>query len=242
MPFTSHLAELRSRLIKSFLAIALAFAACFAVADKIFAVLAAPLKRLNIPEMQLVGTAVTEAFFTKMKVAFAGAIILALPVLLWQGWQFVAPGLYEHEKRYTRAFVAFGSLFFLAGAAFSYEIVIGHGLGFLLRRYSAINVQPWIQIGEYFSISVRLVLACGVMFQLPVLAFFFARVGLIDHRFLIHHMRYALIGMAIIAAILTPPDLVAQIFFLLPLSLLYGVSIGVAYLARRRDVGKETDT
>ncbi len=242
MPFTSHLAELRSRLIKSFLAIALAFAACFAVADKIFAVLAAPLKRLNIPEMQLVGTAVTEAFFTKMKVAFAGAIILALPVLLWQGWQFVAPGLYEHEKRYTRAFVAFGSLFFLAGAAFSFDIVIGHGLGFLLRRYSAINVQPWIQIGEYFSISVRLVLACGVMFQLPVLAFFFARVGLIDHRFLILHLRYALIGMAIIAAILTPPDLVAQIFFLLPLSLLYGVSIGVAYLARRRDVGKETDT
>ena len=242
MPFTSHLAELRSRLIKSFLAIALAFAACFAIADKIFAVLAAPLRRLDIPDMQLVGTAVTEAFFTKMKVAFAGAIILALPVLLWQGWQFVAPGLYEHEKRYTRAFVAFGSLFFLVGAAFSYEIVIGHGLGFLLRRYSAINVQPWIQIGEYFSISVRLVLACGMMFQLPVLAFFFARVGLIDHRFLIHHMRYALIGMAIIAAILTPPDLVAQIFFMLPLSLLYGVSIGVAYLARRRDAAKETKT
>ncbi|HEX2226963.1 MAG TPA: twin-arginine translocase subunit TatC [Candidatus Binatia bacterium] len=240
MPFTSHLAELRSRLIKSFLAVALAFAACFAMADKIFAVLAAPLRRLNIPEMQLVGTAVTEAFFTKMKVAFAGAIILALPVLLWQAWQFVAPGLYEHEKRYTRAFVAFGSLFFLAGAAFSYEIVIGHGLGFLLRRYSAINVQPWIQIGEYFSISVRLVLACGAMFQLPVLAFFFARVGLIDHRFLIHHMRYALIGMAIIAAILTPPDLVAQIFFMLPLSLLYGLSIGVAYLARRRDAAEET--
>lgn len=241
MPFTSHLAELRSRLIKSLLTVALAFAGCFAVADRIFAILAAPLKRLNIPEMQLVGTAVTEAFFTKMKVAFAGAIIVALPVLLWQGWQFVAPGLYEHEKRYTRAFVAFGSLFFLAGAAFSYEVVIGQGLGFLLRRYSAINVQPWIQMGEYFSISVRLVLACGVMFQLPVLAFFFARVGLIDHRFLIHHIRYAFIGMAIFAAILTPPDLVAQIFFLVPLSLLYGVSIGVAYLARRRDVDKETE-
>jgi sec-independent protein translocase protein TatC len=238
MPFTSHLAELRSRLIKSFLAVALAFAGCFAVADSIFALLAAPLRRLNIPEMQLVGTAVTEAFFTKMKVAFAGAIIVALPVLLWQAWQFVAPGLYEHEKRYTRAFVAFGSLFFLAGAVFSYEVLIGQGLGFLLRRYSAIGVQPWIQVGEYFSISVRLVLACGVMFQLPVLAFFFARAGLIDHRLLIHHMRYAVIGMAILAAVLTPPDIVAQIFFLVPLSLLYGVSIGVAYLARRRQEEK----
>jgi sec-independent protein translocase protein TatC len=234
MPFTSHLAELRSRLIKSFLALAVAFAGCFAVADSIFAILAAPLKRLNMPDLQLIGIAVTEAFFTKMKVAFAGAIIVALPVLLWQAWQFVAPGLYEHEKRYTRAFVACGSVFFLAGAVFSYEVLIGQGLGFLLRRYAAINVQPWIQVGDYFSISVRLVLACGVMFQLPVLAFFFARVGLIDHRFLIRHFRYAVIGMAILAAVLTPPDFVAQIFFMVPLSLLYAVSIGVAYLARRR--------
>lgn len=239
MPFTSHLAELRSRLIKSFLALAVGFAACFAVADNIFAILAAPLKRLNVPEMQLIGTAVTEAFFTKMKVAFAGAIVVALPVLLWQAWQFVAPGLYEQEKRYTRAFVAFGSLFFFAGAVFSYEVLIGQGLGFLLRRYAAINVQPWIQVGEYFSISVRLVLACGVMFQLPVLAFFFARVGLIDHRFLIRHFRYAVVAMAVLAAVLTPPDFVAQIFFMVPLSLLYGVSIGVAFLARRRDQDKE---
>jgi sec-independent protein translocase protein TatC len=166
-------------------------------------------------------------------VAFAAAIIVALPVLLWQAWQFVAPGLYEHEKRYTRAFVAFGSLFFFAGALFSYLVVIGQGLGFLLRRYAAINVQPWIQVSDYFSTAVRLVLACGVMFQLPVLAFFFARVGLIDHRFLIRHFRYALVVMAILAAVLTPPDFVAQILFMVPLCLLYGVSIGVAYLARR---------
>jgi len=239
MPFTSHLAELRSRLIKSCLALAVAFAACFAVADDIFAVLAAPLKVLNIPDLHLVGTAVTEAFFTKMKVAFAGAIIVALPVLLWQAWQFVAPGLYEHEKRYTRAFVGFGSLFFLAGAVFSYEVLIGQGLGFLLRRYAAINVEPWIQVSEYLSVSVRLVLACGVMFQLPVLAFFFARVGLIDHRFLIGHFRYAVIGIAILSAVLTPPDFVAQIFFMVPLSVLYGISIGVAYLARPRKTDGE---
>jgi sec-independent protein translocase protein TatC len=235
MPFTSHLAELRSRLIKSFLVLAAAFAGCFAVADDIFAVLAGPLKRLDIPGLTLVGTAVTEAFFTKLKVALAAAIVVALPVLLWQTWQFVAPGLYEHEKRYTRAFVAFGSLFFFAGAAFGYEVVIGQGLGFLLRRYAVINVRPWIQVGEYFSVAVRLVLACGVMFQLPVLAFFFARVGLIDHRFLMRHFGYAVIAIAILAAVLTPPDLVAQILFMVPLSLLYGVSIGVAYLARQRE-------
>src|SRR6266508_3910919 len=125
MPFTAHLAELRSRLIKSALAVAVAFCACYAVVDEIFAVLAAPLRRLEIRGLMLIGTAVTEAFFTKLKVSFVAAVMLALPVLLWQAWQFIAPGLYEHEKRYTRSFVFFGSLFFLAGASFFYTIEIG---------------------------------------------------------------------------------------------------------------------
>jgi sec-independent protein translocase protein TatC len=235
MPFTSHLAELRSRLIKSVIAIAIGFLGCFAVVDNIFAVLAAPLRRLHISGLTLIGTAVTEAFFTKMKVAFAAAIIVALPVLLWQAWQFVAPGLYEHEKRYTRSFVSFGSLFFVAGAVFCYEVVVQLGLNFLLRRYEAIHVQPLIQIGDYLSLVSRLVLAFGVMFELPVLAFFLARVGLIDHRFLIRHVSYAVIVIAILAAILTPPDLISQVLFMVPLSLLYGLSIGVAYVARKRN-------
>lgn len=113
MPFTSHLAELRSRLLKSVLAIAVAFVACFAVADEIFAVLAAPLWRLHIEGLMLIGTAVAEAFFTKMKVSFVAALMLSSPVLFWQLWQFIAPGLYEHEKRYTRIFVLFGSFFLL---------------------------------------------------------------------------------------------------------------------------------
>jgi sec-independent protein translocase protein TatC len=223
MPFTSHL-----------VAIAIGFVGCFAFVDSIFALLAAPIRRLSITGLALIGTAVAEAFFTKMKIAFVAAIVVALPVLLWQTWQFVAPGLYEHEKRYTRAFVAFGSAFFLAGAAFCYFVVIELGLGFLLRRYEMIHVQPLIQMGDYLSQVSRLVLAFGVMFELPVAAFFLARVGLIDHRFLIRHMRYALVAIAILSAILTPPDMVSMVFLMLPLCLLYGVSIGVAYLARAR--------
>lgn len=234
MPFTSHLEELRSRLIKSVIAIAIAFLGCFAVVDDIFAVLAAPLRRLHVSGLTLIGTAVTEAFFTKMKVAFVAAIIVALPVLLWQAWQFVAPGLYEHEKRYTRSFVSFGSLFFIAGAVFCYEVVVQLGLNFLLRRYEVIHVQPLIQIGDYLSLVSRLVLAFGVMFELPVLAFFLARVGLIDHRFLIRHVSYAVIAIAILAAILTPPDLISQVLFMVPLTLLYGLSVGVAYIGRKR--------
>jgi sec-independent protein translocase protein TatC len=182
---------------------------------------------------------VTEAFFTKMKIGFVAAVIVALPVLLWQAWQFVAPGLYEHEKRYTRSFVLFGSLFFLAGAAFCYEVVVQLGLNFLLRRYAALGVQPMIQVGDYLSIVSRLVLAFGAMFQLPVVIFFLARVGLIDHHFLIRHYRYAIVAIALLAAILTPPDLVAQLLLMLPLGVLYGIGIGVAYFARRRDESQD---
>jgi sec-independent protein translocase protein TatC len=234
MPFTSHLAELRSRLLKSVLAIAVAFIACFAVADEIFAVLAAPLRRLHIDGLMLIGTAVAEAFFTKMKVSFVAALMLSSPVLFWQLWQFIAPGLYEHEKRYTRSFVLFGSFFFAAGALFCYWVVIQEGLEFLLTRYEAIHIQPLLQVADYLSLVSRLVLAFGIMFELPVLAFFLARAGVIDHRLLIRHSRYALLGIALFAAILTPPDLISQLFLMLPLAILYGVSIAVAYAARLR--------
>lgn len=239
MPFTAHLAELRSRLIKSTLAVAAAFLVCFPVSEQIFAVLAEPLRRLEVPGLVIIGTSVAEAFFTKMKVAFVGAVILALPVLLWQAWQFIAPGLYEHEKRYTRSFVIVGSFFFLAGAAFCYEVVLQLGLRFLLRRYEAIHVQPLIHMSEYLALVSRLVLAFGAMFELPVLVFFLARVGLIDHRFLIRHIRYAIIAVAIVAAILTPPDLVSQLLFMLPLSLLYAVGIVIAYFARPKNSAQD---
>lgn len=239
MPFTSHLAELRSRLVKCCAAIGVAFLGCFAIAEKLFSLLTAPIRRVNVPGLTLIGTGVPEAFFTKMKVSFAAAIIVALPVLLWHVWQFVAPGLYEHEKRYTRSFVFFGSLFFLAGTAFCYEVFLQFGLEFLLLRYEAIQVQPLIQMGEYFSLVSRLVLAFGVMFQLPVVAYFLSRVGLIDHRFLIRHIRYAAIGIAILAALLTPPDLISQVLFMVPLALLYALSIVVAFFARQRGESPE---
>lgn len=234
MPFTSHLAELRNRLIKSVLAVAIGFAACYTVVDDLFALLATPLRRLHIRGLVLIGTSVTEAFFTKLKIAFAAAVIVALPVLLWQLWQFVAPGLYEHEKRYTKSFVFFGFFFFVAGAGFCYQILIQLGLGFLLHRYEAIDVQPLLRVGDYLSAVTRLVLVCGLVFELPVLAYFLARVGMIDHRFLIRHSRYALLAIALLAAILTPPDLISQILLMIPLVLLYGLCIVVAYGARFR--------
>ena len=242
MPFTSHLAELRSRLIKSVLAVAVAFIACFGFAEEIFAVLTAPLKRLDVHGLTLIGTAVTEAFFTKMKVSFVAAVILSSPILLWQLWQFIAPGLYEHEKRHTRSFASFGTIFFIAGAAFCYFVVIQHGLSFLLARYQEIDIQPLLQIGDYLSLVSRLVLAFGIMFEMPVLAFFLARVGIIDHRLLMRQSRYAILAIALFAAVLTPPDLIAQIFMMVPLMVLYALSIGVAYAARYRMNRLERET
>lgn len=233
MPFTAHLEELRSRLIKSLLALAAAFVVCYALAEGIFSILTAPLLRLRVPGLTLIGTGVPEAFFTKIKVAFIASAFLSLPVILWQTWQFIAPGMYEHEKRYARTFVLFGTLFFLLGAWFCYEVIFRVGYGFFLGRYQAVDVRPAIRIGEYLSFSSRLLLAFGIIFELPVFAFFLARVGLIDHLTLIRQFRYAIVLIFLLAAILTPPDLVSQVLLALPLTLLYGVSIGVAYLARK---------
>ncbi len=233
MPFTGHLGELRSCLVRSLLAVAVGFAGCFAVAEEIFFFLTEPLLRTQTPGLSLIGTGVPEAFFTKMKLGFIGAIFVAFPVILWQAWRFIAPGLYEHEKRYARQFVLFGTLLFLLGAWFCYEVVLQMGLSFLLQRYGALQVEPAIRVGEYLSFASKLMLAFGVTFELPVFAFFLTRIGLIDHRFLIRQFRYGILVIAILAAILTPPDIVSQVLLILPLTILYGISIGVAYFARR---------
>ena len=233
MPLTAHLAELRSRLVKTLLALAAAFAVCFAFVETIFAILIAPLARIHIKDLTLIGTAISEAFFTKLKVAFLASLVLALPVILWQVWQFIAPGLYEHEKRPARYFVFFGTFFFLLGAAFCYEVVFPASFTFFLSRYQGIAVRPAIRIGEYLTFSSKLLVAFGVAFQMPVLAYFLARIGLIDGRFLIRQFRYAIIGIFILAAVLTPPDVISQVLLAVPLTLLYGVSILSAYVAAR---------
>lgn len=236
MPFTAHLGELRARLIKSLLAIVVAFGICFAYAEHFFHFLTAPILQIKAPGFTLIGTGVPEAFFTKVKVAFVASLFLSSPVLLWQAWQFIAPGLYESEKRYARNFVFFGTLFFFLGAWFCYAVVFQLGYSFFLERYQVIDVRPAIKIGEYLSFSSKLLLAFGITFELPVLAYFFTRIGLIDHRFLIRQFRYSILVIFILAAILTPPDLISQILLTLPLTALYGISIIVAYFARRKQM------
>lgn len=239
MPLTAHLEELRWRIVKAFLAIALGGGVAYWFADDLFAVLVAPLQAAAAGhDVRLIGTGLAEAFFTKLKVAAIAGLILALPVVLYQLWQFVAPGLHENEKRYVVPFVVFGTFFFVAGAAFCYRFVFQVGYGFFIDQYASIGIEPAIRISEYLTFSARLILAFGTTFELPVVAFFLARTGAIDHHSLIRPWRYALIVIAIVAAILTPgPDVASQMLLAAPLTLLYGTSIVIAWAFHRAPPG-----
>jgi len=237
MPLTAHLEELRWRLIKSLLAIAVGFIACYNFADLLFALLTRPLLALNAgsgaeaSSVHLIGTGVVEAFFTKLKVSLIAALFLASPVILYQIWQFVAPGLYATEKRYARPFVFFGTFFFCAGAWFCYAMVLPVGYRFFIEQYETISVNPEIRISEYLSFTSRMLLAFGGTFELPVITFFLARLGFVTHTMMLSYLRYAILVIFIVAAMLTPgPDVASQLLMAGPLLVLYGLSIGVAYM------------
>jgi len=230
MPLLGHLEELRWRIVKSFLAVAVAFVPVYAFVTTLFAFLLRPLQQLPDPP-PVVGLAPAEAFFAKLKVAFIAAIFAASPVVFYQLWQFVAPGLYQNEKRYVIPFVLFASVFFLLGAGFCYEVVLPVAYGFFLEEYKTIGVQATLRISEYFSFTSRMLLAFGVTFELPVLTFFFARIGLVTHRTLMDFFRYSVVVIFIVAAVLTPgPDVASQLLLAGPLLLLYVMSIGIAYV------------
>ena len=234
MPLTAHLEELRWRLVKALLAVGVAFIAVYNVSDLLFEFLTRPLIALQEGPVQLIGTGVTEAFFTKLKVSFIAAVFLASPVIFYQLWMFVAPGLYDTEKRYARPFVFFATIFFVLGASFCYVVVFPVGYRFFLAEYATIGVSPSIRISEYLSFTARMLLAFGITFELPVVTFFLARLGMVTHQLMLSYFRYAVLVIVIIAAVLTPgPDVASQMLMAGPLLVLYVLSIGVAYVFAR---------
>ena len=176
----------------------------------------------------------TEAFFTKLKVSFIAGIFAASPVIFFQAWRFIAPGLYEKEKRLAVPFSIAASAFFLTGAAFCYWFVFPVAYRFFLDEFTSIGVAPQIRISEYLAFASRMLLAFGATFELPVVTFFLARIGVVTHRHLIAWARYAIVVIFIVAAVLTPgPDVASQLLMAAPLLVLYGVSIVVALFAAR---------
>jgi sec-independent protein translocase protein TatC len=224
LPLTAHLQELRKRLIASFIAVGVAFIFCYAFSDSIFNILAYPLLRAMPPGGSLIFISVAEAFFTYMKVAFIAGIILVSPFILYQIWAFIAPGLYQKEKKYVVPFVLGGSFFFALGVFFAYFVAIPMGFKFLLG-YATDFIKPMPSMKEYLSFSIKFLLAFGLVFEFPVILVLLAKIGIIDARMLAKQRKYAILLIFVFAAVVTPPDLISQVLMALPLMALYEMSI-----------------
>ncbi len=224
LPLTGHLQELRKRLILSFIAVGAGFFVCYAFADTVFNILAVPLMKVMPAGGSLIFTSVAEAFFTYMKVGFIAGFILASPFVLYQIWAFVAPGLYQKEKRYVVPFVAGGSLFFAMGVLFAYYVAIPIGFKFLLG-YATDFIKPLPSMKEYLSFSIKFLLAFGLVFEFPMVLILLARIGIVDAKTLARQRKYAILLIFIFAAVMTPPDLISQVLMALPLMALYELSI-----------------
>lgn len=227
MPLTAHLTELRSRLMRCVIAAAIGFLICYGFKHQIIAALQSPLvlfgKQVTVP-LQIIAPA--EAFLTYLKVSFMAGVFLALPVILYQLWRFVAPGLLAHERKYTVPFIVGSTSLFYAGGVMFY-LLLPLIVDFLLS-FAGQDIKAQLSVGYYVAFCIRLMIAFGVVFQLPMVVIFLTQLELITSQTLIKNFRYAVVLTFVVAAILTPPDVISQTFMALPTLLLYGVSILIA--------------
>ena len=222
-----HLAELRKRLAISAGTVFILFFVMFAFWEPILDWMIMPLKEVLPEGSNVIFTKVQEPFFTALKVAFFTGFIASLPIIFWQLWLFVAPGLYENEKKMVIPFVTGATVMFLIGSSFCYYVVIPFGFDFLINFGSQLfTALP--SIGEYVSFFTKLLLGFGLAFELPVITFFLAAMGLVTDQTLIGFFRYALVLIFLLSALLTPPDLLTQFLMAGPMILLYGISILIA--------------
>lgn len=224
MPFTAHLTELRRRLIICFIAIGIGFGVCYYFSKPIFRVMMLPLLDVLPEGERLIYTGLPEAFFTYLKVGFWGGVILSLPVIFHQLWNFVAPGLYRHERRLVVPFVFFATLLFVVGGFFGYFVVFPFGFKFFMG-FSDDTIRALPSVQQYFSLALKLLLGFGVIFELPLIMVFLGKMGLVNAGFLARGRKFAVLLIFVVAAILTPPDVISQILMALPLLVLYEISI-----------------
>lgn len=237
-PFTEHLGELRDRLVRSFIAVGVGFVAAYFFKEKLFEILTAPLVEAmsEAGNAKLIFTGLPEAFFTYLKVSLLTGIIVATPVLFYEFWMFVSPGLYRDEKKYLIPIVILSIFFFVVGSSFGYFIVFPYGFKFFLG-FATDTIHAMPSMKEYLSFASKMLLAFGFVFELPLVITFMARMGLVNVDFLKKNRKYALLLFFVGAALITPPDVVTQIMMALPLMILYEISIIGA-----RVFGKKADT
>ena len=240
LPFTSHLEELRKRLIICIGAVLVGFLGSYAFSEKIFSILVKPLKEELPPDSLLIFTGLPEAFFVYLKLSFFTGIFLASPIILWELWCFVAPGLYDHEKKYVYPFVTLSTLFFATGVLFGYYVVFPIAFKFFIG-YSTEAIKPLPSIKEYLSFSCKMLLAFGIVFELPLFVLFLSKIGIVNEKMLRSKRKFAILGIFAGAAILTPPDVVSQVLMALPLLVLYEISILVAKMFGKKNTEEEEE-
>ena len=239
MSLIDHLTELRKRLLWSFIYIIIIFCACFYFAGDLFYFLAKPLVNLlKVDEGQgFIYTALQEAFFTELKIAFFFALFFAFPLIAIQIWKFIAPGLYKHEKNAFLPFLIATPILFFAGGAMVYYLIAPLAWNFFLSYQnmgsSGVPIRLEAKMGEYLSLMMRFIFAFGLAFQLPVVLALMAKVGIVTHTSLKKFRKYAIVIAFLAAAFLTPPDPFSQISLALPIILLYEISIYIAKIIQK---------
>jgi sec-independent protein translocase protein TatC len=236
MGFMEHLEELRKRIIWSFVSIAAGFSICYFWHKEIFAWIQKPIVTVlseHKMSTQLVYTNPVDPFNMYLKISLIAGIFLASPFILYQVWAFIAPGLYKSERRYAGPFMVSTVGLFMAGGLFAYKMVYPAALSFLVQ-YS-LQFTPMITINEYINLFMTIVLGLGVIFELPILVFFLALFGIITPGWMWRNIRYAILGIFIVAAAIAPtPDILSMCTFAAPMLVLYVFSIGVAYVVHPR--------
>jgi sec-independent protein translocase protein TatC len=206
---------------------------CYNFTEKIFEFIRAPIAPY-LPTQGLVFTAPADKFIAHLKIAFFGGILLACPFWLGQIWQFIAPGLHSKEKKYSVGFMAFGTILFFLGISFAYFLAFPAAFKFLLQ-YGGMTDSPMITISEYLSFFLWTSFFFGLSFELPLVLVMLALVGLVNKKFLQEKRRYAIVGIAFISAVVTPPDLLSMVLLLVPMVFLYEISIFLVGFFEKRE-------
>jgi len=240
-PFTEHLGELRNRLVRSFIAVGAGFAICYCFKERLFDFLTAPLVTAMGDNTNMIFTGLPEAFFTYLKVSLLAGIILALPLLFYEFWMFVSPGLYRKEKKFLIPVILLSIVFFLLGSGFGYFIVFPYGFKFFLG-FSTETIQAMPSMKEYLGFASKMLLAFGLVFELPLVITFMARMGLVTVPFLKKNRKYAMLLFFAGSAMITPPDVITQVMMAIPLMLLYEISIlGARFFAGKKNENGDED-
>ncbi|SLM29746.1 Sec-independent protein translocase protein TatC [Desulfamplus magnetovallimortis] len=240
-PFLEHLTELRDRMVRCFIAVGVGFVIAYFFKEKLFDILIAPLVMAMGEGQKMIFTGLPEAFFTYLKVSLLAGIIIAVPVLFYEFWMFISPGLYRQEKKFLVPVVILSIFFFIVGSSFGYFIVFPYGFQFFLG-FASDTIQAMPSMKEYLGFSSKMLLAFGFVFELPLIITFMARMGLVTVPFLKKNRKYAVLIFFTGSALITPPDVVTQIMMAIPLMILYEISIlGAKIFGKKDDIDDDDD-